>query len=157
MKVEFWFIGKTAFPYLKEGIELYAKRLKHYLPFAMELIPDVKNAGKLAAEQLKQKEGEMILQRLKPEDALILLDEKGRSFTSVKFAQYLERKLQSHHRRIIFQVGGAYGFSEAVYQRATDKIALSEMTFSHQMVRLFFVEQLYRGMTILKGEKYHNK
>ncbi len=156
MKVEFWVIGKTSESYLKQGIELYVKRLSHYLPFQMIVIPDVKTSKGMKPIQLKEKEGEAILQKLKSEDLLILLDEKGKSFNSVAFAKYMDQLLMRPGRRLIFLVGGAFGFSDALYKRAQGKLSLSEMTFSHQMIRLFFVEQLYRAMTILRNEPYHN-
>lgn len=156
MKIELWVIGKTQFDYLKEGVLLYEKRLKYYTGFEIVTIPDIKNAPD-NADTLKAKEGEAILSRLQKDDFLILLDEKGKQNTSVEFAHFLEKKQLSGTKRIIFQIGGAFGFSEAVYQRANDKMSLSKMTFSHQMVRLFFTEQLYRAFTILKGEKYHNE
>lgn len=156
MKVLFWVIGKTNEQYLNSGIDIYAKRLGHYLPFEMEVLPDVRQAKNLSSQQLKEKEGAYLLNRLKNDDLLILLDEKGKQFDSVSFASYLDRQLQMPYRRLIFQVGGAFGFSEAVYKRANAKLALSKMTFSHQMVRLFFLEQLYRAMTILRNEPYHN-
>lgn len=156
MKVCFWVIGKTSEPYLQSGVDLYLKRLMHYLPFEMEVLPDVRQAKHLNSTQLKEKEGEYLLGRLKSDDLLILLDEQGKAFTSVDFAAYLDRQLQMPQRRLIFQVGGAYGFSDAVYQRANARLSLSKMTFSHQMVRLFFLEQLYRAMTILRNEPYHN-
>lgn len=156
MKVECWLTGKTQDGYLVEGISVYEKRLRHYLPFEMSVLPDVKQAGKMSPDQQKTREGEIILSRLKPEDFLILLDEKGRQFDSVGFSTWLENLLQQPWKRIIFQVGGAYGFSEEVYSRANAKLSLSSMTFSHQMVRLFFLEQLYRAMTIIRNEPYHN-
>ena len=157
MKVHIYYIGKTSESYLREGEAIYAKRLKHYLPVTFEVIPDVKNAGKLSPEQLKTKEGEQILGRLKNDDGLILLDEGGKQFGSVAFADWLDKQLQRPYKRLVFVVGGAFGFSTAVYARANGKLSLSKMTFSHQMIRLFFAEQLYRGMTILRGEKYHNE
>ncbi|MFK7936529.1 MAG: 23S rRNA (pseudouridine(1915)-N(3))-methyltransferase RlmH [Saprospiraceae bacterium] len=157
MKIELLVIGKTSFPYLKEGIEIYQKRLKHYVPFTLTVLPDVKNARKMRAEELKRKEGELILKKLSPTDQLYLFDERGKAFTSVKFSQFLERQMQSSHKRLVFVVGGAFGFSDAVYQRANGKITLSAMTFSHQMIRLFIVEQVYRAMTIMRGEPYHNE
>jgi 23S rRNA (pseudouridine1915-N3)-methyltransferase len=156
VKAECWFIGKTADRYLREGIDKYAQRLPHYLPFEKVILPDIKNAGKLPPEQLKQKEAELVLSRLKPQDALYILDEKGKQFTSEELAQWVDQQLQGFHRRLIFLVGGAFGFDEAIYQRANGKLSLSRMTFSHQMVRLFWLEQLYRAMTILKNEPYHN-
>lgn len=156
MKVELWAIGKTNERYLEEGMALYEKRLKHYLPFQWMVIPDIKGAGSLSAQQVKAKEGESILSKLKEDDLLILLDERGRSLSSEGFAIYLDKKLQQSQRRLIFLIGGAYGFSDALYERAKDQLSLSSMTFSHQMVRLFFMEQLYRAMTILRNEPYHN-
>lgn len=156
MKIEFWTIGKTNETYLKEGMAIFEKRIKRYLKLESVLITDVKNAKNLKSQQVKQKEGEKILTKIQNGDFLILLDEKGKQFTSVKFAKFIEKQLHQSHHRIIFLVGGAYGFSEAVYTRANYKIALSEMTFSHQMVRLFFLEQFYRAMTILRNEPYHN-
>ncbi len=156
MKIEFWVIGKTNEAYLEEGISIYLQRLRHYVPFEMITLPDVKNAGKLESDQLKAKEGEIVLNRLKKEDLLLLLDERGKSYTSETFAKFLEQKLQMPGKKLVFLVGGAYGFSDAVYTRADSKLSLSTMTFSHQMVRLFFVEQLYRAMTILRNEPYHN-
>ena len=157
MKVSFWVIGKTSFKYLDEGIGIYQKRLSHYLNFEYTIIPDIKNAKNLTKEQIKIKEGELVLKKLNSSDFLVLLDENGKEFNSVKFAQYIEKLQQQSHKRIVFLVGGAYGFSKDVYQRANTKIALSQMTFSHQMVRLFFIEQLYRAMTIIKGEPYHHQ
>ncbi|MBK6948541.1 MAG: 23S rRNA (pseudouridine(1915)-N(3))-methyltransferase RlmH [Haliscomenobacter sp.] len=157
MKVECCWIGKTQEPYLEEGLRTYEKRLKHYLPFEVVLISDIRSAGKCLPEEVKRQEGERILSRLKPEDYLVLLDEKGQSFPSVQFARWMDQRMQMTHKRLIFQVGGAFGFSEEVYKRANAKLSLSEMTFSHQMVRLFFLEQLYRAMTILRNEPYHNE
>jgi 23S rRNA (pseudouridine1915-N3)-methyltransferase len=156
MKVTLWQIGKTAFPYLEEGMGIYESRLKRYLPFQVETLPDVKNAQKLSGAQLKTKEGELILARLKPDDHLVLLDERGKMYASREWAKVWEGELMKPHKRIIFLIGGAYGFSEKVYERANAKLSLSKMTFSHQMIRLFFLEQLYRAMTILRNEPYHN-
>jgi 23S rRNA (pseudouridine1915-N3)-methyltransferase len=156
VKVECWFIGKTADRYLQEGIDKYANRLPHYLPFVQEVLPDIKNGGKLKPEQLKVKEAKLVLNRLKPQDGLILLDERGRQYTSNELAYWLDGQLQAPYRRLIFLVGGAFGFDESIYQRANGKLSLSKMTFSHQMVRLFCLEQLYRAMTILRNEPYHN-
>ncbi len=157
MKVEFWAIGKTSEAYLKEGIGMYHKRLGHYLPFELRLLADVKKAGKLSPAQLLQKESALVQAQLQTDDFLCLLDERGKSYTSVEFAQFMEHKLQLSHRRLIFLVGGAFGFSDELYKRANTKLSLSKMTFSHQMVRLFFLEQLYRAMTILGNEPYHNE
>ena len=157
MKVELWLIGKTASPYLEEGMAIYEKRLGHYLPFASHILPEIKIAGNMPPDQLKQKEGEAVISRLKKDDFLVLLDERGKQLTSVEFSAFMEQKLQLPAKRLVFLVGGAWGFSEEIYQRADFKISLSKMTFSHQMVRLFFLEQLYRAMTILRGESYHNE
>jgi len=156
MKIEFWVIGKTSFAYLTEGMQLYEKRIKRYLPFNCIVIPDVKNAKNLSQEELKKKEGQLILKKLEKNDWLILLDENGKTFSSIKFSKWLEQQLQHSARRMIFIVGGAYGFSEEVYSRANGKISLSSMTFSHQMIRLFFLEQFYRALTIMKNEPYHH-
>lgn len=156
MKVEFWVVGKTQFSYLSEGMEIYEKRLRKYLPFKMIVLPDIKNAKNLSAQELKKKEGDLILSKIEKGDLLILLDENGKTFSSQKFAKWLNQQLQHSARKMIFLVGGAYGFSEKVYQRSQQKIALSEMTFSHQMVRLFFIEQFYRALTILNNEPYHH-
>ena len=157
MKVELWMVGKTNFDYLKDGIAIYEKRLKHYLSFELVTFPDLKNAKNLNPNQIKLNEGKSIIQKVQKDDFLILLDERGKSFNSVEFASFMEKKLQFSKKRIIFLIGGAYGFSEELYNRADTKIALSKMTFSHQMVRLFFLEQLYRAMTILNREPYHNQ
>lgn len=157
MKVNCWFIGKTSEKYLQEGTRIYSKRLGHYLPYATEIIPDVKGAGKMSPDQLKSREAEAVLSRLKPEDGLILLDERGQTFSSVRMARWLDKQLQRPWRRLIFLVGGAYGFDPLLYERANGKLSLSEMTFSHQMIRLFLLEQLYRSMTILRNEPYHNE
>lgn len=155
MKIELWAIGKTNEKYLEAGIDIFEKRLRNYLPFAFQILPDVKiktTDGTL----LKKKEGEMVLSKLGPEDYLVLLDEVGREYTSVELSNWLEKRLSASHRKIVFLIGGAFGFSPALYDRAQEQIALSKLTFSHQMVRLFFLEQLYRAMTILKNEPYHN-
>lgn len=156
MKIEFRSIGKTSFPYLTEGVSIYEKRLKHYISYQSIIIPDIKNAKNLKPRQLKEKEGIALLNKVESGDFVIILDEKGKSYTSEKFAAFLEKQTLMSHKRIIFIVGGAFGFSEAVYARANTKLALSDMTFSHQMIRLFFTEQLYRACTIIKGEPYHN-
>ena len=156
MKIELWVVGKTAFKYLEEGIGLYEKRLKHYTSFELTVLPDVKNPP-LSTEALKTKEGELILNKLTKDDVLVLLDENGKQQTSMEFSKFIENQQISSTKRLVFQIGGAFGFSEAVYQRANFKLSLSKMTFSHQMIRLFFVEQLYRAFTIIRGEKYHNE
>ncbi len=157
MKISLVVIGKTDAGYLIEAIEDYKSRLKHYIPFEMEVIPDVKNAKNLSEAQQKEKEGEMILKMVQPGDYLVLLDDKGKEYTSMQFSAYIEKKMHTVPKRLVFVVGGPYGFSEAVYGAASEKISLSKMTFSHQMVRLIFVEQIYRAMTILNHEPYHHE
>ena len=157
MKVELWVVGKTQAAYLKEGMEVYQKRLRHYLTFVYKVIPEPKNAKSLSELQIKEKEGKAIMDALEKGTHLILLDENGKSYGSVEFANALEKKLQQSYRKIVFLVGGPYGFSEEVKKRANEKLSLSKMTFSHQMVRLFFIEQLYRAMTILRNEPYHHQ
>jgi len=155
MKVELWLVGKTSQKYLQEGMNIFEKRLKHYLPFEIKVFSDIKNPPRNAS-LLKQKEGAMILENLRPGDFLILLDERGKHHSSMEFAKFIEQKLLLSSKRLIFAVGGAFGFSNDVYERANSKLSLSAMTFSHQMVRLFFLEQLYRAMTIIRNEPYHN-
>ena len=138
-------------------MDIYEKRLTRYLPFQSVLIPDVKKGNKLPPEQLKIKEGEAIINKLNNSDFLVLLDERGKEMSSIQFSRFMEQKLQLGNRRLIFLVGGAFGFSTAIYERANQKLSLSKMTFSHQMIRLFFLEQLFRAMSILKGEPYHNE
>jgi 23S rRNA (pseudouridine1915-N3)-methyltransferase len=156
MKVVFLVIGKTDAGYLQEGIALYEKRLRHYLSYEMTVIPDLKKTKGLTTEQQKAKEGELILQNLNDGDQVVLLDENGRELSSVEFADFLRVKMVSGLKRLVFVVGGPYGFSPAIYARANAKLSLSQMTFSHQMVRLIFLEQLYRANTILKNEPYHH-
>ncbi len=156
MKITLLVVGKTTDSHLQALISDYESRLKHYLPFTLQVIPELKNAKSLRQEQQKQMEGELILKQVDSSTMLILLDEHGKEFRSIDFAQQMS-KWQSAGRNITFVVGGPYGFSEAVYQRAEGKISLSQMTFSHQMIRLIFIEQLYRAQTILKGEPYHHE
>lgn len=157
MKVELLVIGKTDAEYLKTGIAEYEKRLTRYIPYEMTVIPDIKNSKNMSEAVQKEREGELILAQLQPSDFVLLLDERGKSYTSVKFARFLEQKMVAGIKRLVLVIGGPYGFSDAVYARANDKLSLSAMTFSHQMVRLIFAEQLYRAMTILKGEPYHHE
>ena len=155
MKLHLWTIGKTNDAYIKEGCDQYVKRLPHYLPFEYIEIPEPKNT-KLSSDVLKKEEEKIILSKLQDSDQLILLDEKGSEFTSVEFGQFIQKKMNSVAGNLIFLIGGPYGFSETIYKRANGKVALSKMTLSHQMVRLFALEQLYRACTIIKGEKYHH-
>ena len=157
MKIALIVIGKTDAGYFVEAINEYKNRLVHYIPFEMEVIPDIKNVKNLSESQQKEKEGDLILKALQPGDYLVLLDEKGKEFTSVQFSTYIERKTHTVPKRLVFVVGGPYGFSDAVYKAAAEKISLSKMTFSHQMIRLIFIEQLYRAMTILNNEPYQLK
>jgi 23S rRNA (pseudouridine1915-N3)-methyltransferase len=157
MKLELWLQGATAFDYLKTGVELYEKRLKHFIPFDITVLSDIKNAKSLSEDQLKTKEGEQLLKKMEQGDFLILLDERGKQYSSIQFSEFLETLIQSSNKRVIFLVGGAYGFSDPVYQRANAQWSLSKLTFSHQMVRLFIVEQIYRGMSILRGLPYHHE
>ena len=157
MKMTLLTVGKTDKDWVKQGIDIYATRMKHYFPFSIVEIPELKNASSLSEDQIKTKEGEFILKNIKPAEDVILLDERGREFTSVEFAKVLQDKISYIGKDIVFIIGGAYGFSDAVRQRANSKISLSKMTFSHQMVRAIFVEQLYRAFTIMKGEPYHHE
>jgi len=157
MKIRLLAIGKTDDKNLTQLIENYQNRLKHYIKFELDTIPDIKNVKNLSENQQKEKEGELILKKLQPTDELILLDEKGKDFRSVDFAQYLQKKMNAGIKELVFVIGGPYGFSDAVYKTAKGKISLSKMTFSHQMIRLFIVEQIYRSFTILKNEPYHHE
>ena len=156
MRVTLLTVGKTDIKWVSEGLEVYSSRLPHYIPFELREIPELKNVSALSRDQLKTAEGKLILKALKDSDDLILLDERGKEFRSVEFADWLQRKFQNG-RDLVFVIGGAYGFSQEVYSRAGGMISLSKMTFSHQMVRTIFVEQLYRALTILKGESYHHE
>jgi 23S rRNA (pseudouridine1915-N3)-methyltransferase len=157
MKILIIHCGKTEDSYITEGVEKYEGRLKHYLPVETIYIPALKNTKALSKEEQKEKEGNAILSKVQNTDYLILLDEKGKQFTSVYFSKYIIQHINGGTRRMVFITGGPYGFSEEVYSKANYKISLSSMTFSHQMVRLFFIEQLYRAMTIQKGEPYHHE
>ena len=157
MKITLLTVGKTDKDWVKQGIDIYASRMKHYFPFSIVEIPELKNASSLSQDQIKTKEGELILKNVKPTDDVILLDERGREFSSMEFAKVLQDKISYTGKDIVFVIGGAYGFSDAVRQRSNSKISLSRMTFSHQMVRAIFVEQLYRAFTIMKGEPYHHE
>ncbi len=157
MNIKLLAIGKTDNKNLQALIDEYSKRLSFYIKFDLEVIPDIKNAKNLSEAQQKEKEGELILTKLSPTDQLILLDENGSSFSSVGFSDYLQKKMNAGIKTLVLVIGGPYGFSDEVYKKAQGKISLSAMTFSHQMVRLFVIEQIYRGLTILKGEPYHHQ
>lgn len=157
MTIKLLTIGKTDDKALQKLIETYVKRLGHYNKFELEIIPDLKKTKNLSVEQQKAAEGRLILDKLTTSDFVVLLDENGKQFSSEGFSEYIQKRLNSGMKQLIFIIGGPYGFSEDVYSRADGKISLSKMTFSHQMVRLFFVEQLYRAFTILRNEPYHHK
>ncbi len=156
MKIVLLVIGKTDEAYLATGVSKYINRIEHYAQFEMMVIPDIKNRKTLSEAQQKKLEGELILNQITSGDAMVLLDENGKVFSSRGFSQWLERQMNTGCKRLVFVIGGPYGFSQDVYAKANAKISLSEMTFSHQMVRLVFTEQLYRAFTILKGEQYHH-
>ncbi len=150
-------IGKTKFKFLLDGENEYEKRLKHYCKFSERIIPDIKNARNLSKKELKEKEGCLIIDSLKSSDYVILLDDKGITLSSIEFSEFINQKMVSSINELVFVVGGAFGFSKKVYEKADSKMSLSKMTFSHQMVRLIFKEQIYRAFTMLKGEKYHHE
>ena len=156
MKTLLVLVGKTANKHFVVGIKDYHERIEHYMPFDIAVIPELKNTKHLSNEQQKEREGELILEQIKPMDTVVLLDEHGEEYRSIEFANWLQKK-QLTARRRVFVIGGPYGFSPSVYSRANEKISLSRMTFSHQMVRLIFTEQLYRACTIIKGEPYHHE
>jgi len=157
MQIKLIAIGKTDQKELQDLVQEYIKRLSFYVKFELEVIPDLKNAKSLSEMQQKEKEGELILAKISSTDHLILLDENGKSFSSVGFSEFLQKKMNAGIKTLVFVIGGPYGFSETIYTKAQGKISLSAMTFSHQMVRLFFIEQVYRGFTILKNEPYHHQ
>jgi 23S rRNA (pseudouridine1915-N3)-methyltransferase len=156
VKACFLVIGKTTEEYLREGIAIYEKRLKNYIGFEYKIIPELKKTAGLSVDQQKVAEGKLLLECMSSSDYVVLLDERGKNLTSEEFAGFMQKQMLQSTKAIVFVVGGPYGFSDEVYQRANDRISLSKMTFSHQMVRLIFVEQLYRAMTILKNEPYHH-
>lgn len=157
MKISLLAVGKTDVKWVREGLGLYASRLKHYVRFSVEEIPELKNVSAMSRDMVKRREGELILKNLKPADHVVLMDENGREYRSQEFASYLQEKMSRTGKDIVFVIGGAYGFSEDVYARANEKMSLSRMTFSHQMVRTIFAEQLYRAFTIIRGEPYHHE
>ena len=156
MKTNLLLVGKTTDKHFNAGIKDYAERITHYMPFDITVIPELKNTKAMSEDVQKEKEGELILKEIQSGDTVVLLDEHGSEFRSIEFASWLEKK-QLHARRLIFIIGGPYGFSKDVYARADEKISLSKMTFSHQMIRLVFTEQVYRACTIIKGEPYHHE
>ena len=157
MNIKLICISKTDVSYLKEGLDVYRKRLRHYINFELIEIPELKNTKNLSPKELKEKEAELLLKHIEKSDEVVLLDEKGKTFRSMEFAEYLQKKMNSNAKTLAFIIGGAYGFSTAFTEQYKEKLSLSPMTFSHQMIRLLFVEQVYRAFTILKGEPYHNE
>lgn len=157
MQIKLIAIGKTDNKAIISLIEEYSKRLNFYIKFEFEVLPDLKNTKSLSEILQKEKEGELILKKLIPSDELILLDERGKSYTSIDFSEFLQKKMNSGLKQLIFAIGGPYGFSDEVYSRSNGKLSISKMTFSHQMIRPFFIEQLYRGFTILRNEPYHHE
>ena len=157
MTIKLIAIGKTDNSHLQSLIDDYTKRLGFYIKFSIDIVPDIKNVKNLSEEQQKQKEGEIILNKLSATDVLILLDENGKTFDSINFSEYLQKHMNPGIKQLFFAIGGPYGFSQDVYNKSKGKVSLSKMTFSHQMIRLFFIEQLYRGFTILKNEPYHHR
>ncbi len=157
MQIKILVVGKTSDRYLQDGIALYERRLRHYLPYQMQVVPDLKQTKHLTVAQQQQQEGEKLLRQVGDRDFLILLDERGRAYRSLELADYLQQQMLASRPQLSFAIGGAYGFSEAVYARADAQLSLSPLTFSHQMIRLLLVEQLYRALTILRGEPYHHE
>jgi 23S rRNA (pseudouridine1915-N3)-methyltransferase len=157
MKIRLYCIGKTNFGFIDEGINLYHSRITYFADFEILYVPDVKNSKNMSVDELKKKEAQALLKNVGNNDWICLLDENGQTFSSQSFANFLEKKMEQRHKNVIFIIGGAYGFSEEIYKRADYKLSLSEMTFSHQIIRLIFVEQLYRAYTIIKGLPYHNQ
>ena len=157
MKITLLTVGKTDKDWVRQGMDIYISRLKHYIPFSVVEIPELKNVSSLTKDQIKTREGELILKNVRPADDLILMDERGKHYTSVELAKVIQDKISYAGKDMVFVIGGAYGFSEAVYRRADSRISLSKMTFSHQMVRAIFVEQIYRAFTIMRGEPYHHE
>lgn len=156
MKITLLVIGKTSTSYLRDGIDNYTRRIGYYVPFDLKILPDIKNTKSLTEERQKVLEGEAFMSIMRPGDYVVLLDERGREMTSRQFSDFISEKMTRLPGQLFFVIGGPYGFSEDMYRRANDKLSLSRMTFSHEMVRLFFVEQIYRAMTILRGEPYHH-
>ena len=157
MEIELLPVGKTTIRFVIDGIEEYTRRLKHYIPYSIRTIPDIKNTSKMDQAKQKEEEGKKILEAVSNSDYVVLLDERGKQYSSMEFSAFIEKQMVAGRRKVIFVVGGPYGFSKAVYDRADSLLSLSEMTFNHEMVRLFFTEQVYRAMTIMRGESYHHE
>ena len=156
MKIQLLLIGKTGFRFISEGMEEYIKRIRRYVDFSLQVIPDLKGTASRSIDQVKEEEGKKILKALNPGDHVILLDERGKDPDSFEFARLLEKRMLASVKSLVFVIGGSYGFSEEVYKRGNSMLSLSKMTFSHQLIRVLFLEQLYRGFTILRGEPYHH-
>ena len=156
MKIQLLLMGKTRFPFIKEGMDEYLKRLKRYSDFRIRELPDLRNAGSWPRSRIKQEEGKTIVKALSTKDYVVLLDERGKEIGSLGFAEFIDRQLQDSKKSLVFVIGGAYGFSAEVYERGNMLLSLSKMTFSHQMIPLFFIEQLYRAYTIIRGTPYHH-
>ncbi len=157
MKITLLTVGKTDRDWVRQGLDIYVSRLRHYVPFSIIEIPELKNVSALSKDQIKTKEGELILKNIRNTDDVVLLDERGKQYSSVELAGIIQNKINYEGKDIVYVIGGAYGFSDAVYERANSKLSLSKMTFSHQMVRAIFAEQIYRAFTIMKGEPYHHE
>ena len=157
MRITLITVGKTDIPWVRAGLEMYVSRLEHYVPFSLREIPELKGVSALSKDQIKEREGELILKLVRPADEVVLLDEHGKEFRSIEFADWLGRRMAGSGRDLVFVIGGAYGFSDAVRAAAAEQLSLSPLTFSHQLVRLLFVEQLYRAQTIIRGEPYHHE
>lgn len=157
MEIELLTVGKTTIRFVIDGIEEYTRRLKHYIPYTIRTIPDIKNTSKMDQAKQKEEEGKKILEAVSNSDYVVLLDERGKQYSSLEFSAFIEKQMVAGRRKVIFVVGGPYGFSKAVYDRADSLLSLSKMTFNHEMVRLFFTEQIYRAMTIMRGEPYHHE
>jgi 23S rRNA (pseudouridine1915-N3)-methyltransferase len=157
MKITLLLIGKTAYNYISEGFKIYESRLKHYILFDTIYIPDIKNTKNLSFEQQKDKEAELLIKNIAGKDLIVLLDEKGSEYSSIDFAKYMQKTMNKGFKNILFVIGGPYGFADTIYKLNLPKLSLSKMTFSHQMIRLIFIEQLYRAMTIIKNEPYHHQ
>ena len=157
MKIELAVIGKTSIGYLKQGIDEYNKRLKHYVPFEIKYIDDIKNTKNISEDQQKRTEGAKILSLLDKSDFVVLLDEHGKEYTSMQYSSYIQKRMLSGAKKVVFVIGGPYGFSQEVYDRGNDKVSFSKMTFNHEMIRLIFTEQLYRAYTIINHEPYHHE
>lgn len=157
MEIELLTVGKTTIRFVIDGIEEYTRRLKHYIPYSIRTIPDIKNTSKMDQAKQKEEEGKKILEAVSNSDYVVLLDERGKQYGSLEFSAFIEKQMVAGRRKVIFVVGGPYGFSKSVYDRADSLLSLSKMTFNHEMVRLFFTEQIYRAMTIMRGEPYHHE